>query len=123
MGPPISFNSTQWWWSAIHIAKQNRNAVHVINDHADFAVVEDVAKGGAAADADDCKPGSLDCGNQLKLAILQVVVEQRALGIAGSPLRMLVHFRIDMAIDNQQILPPVIVIIKETIGETHKRDG
>ena len=42
---------------------------------------------------DHRQPGSFDRGHQLKLAIAQIVVEQRALGIALSPLRMLVHLR------------------------------
>ena len=101
----------------IHVAKQYRNAVHVVDDHVDLAVVENVAKRGTATNTDYRKPGPLDGGNHLKLSILQVVIEQRALGIAGSPLRMLIHLRIHMAIDNEQVLPTVIVVIEKSVGK------
>ena len=107
----------------IHVAKQHRNAIHIVDDHVDLAVVEDVAKCGAAANADDCKPGSLDRRNQLELAVLQVVVQKRALAIAGPPLRVFIHFRIDVPIDDQQIFPPVIVVVEESVGKTDKRNG
>ena len=107
----------------VHVAQQHRNAIHVVDDHVDFAIVEDVAKCCAAAHGHHGEARSLHGRDQFELAILQIVIEQWALRIALSPLRMLVHLRIDMAIHNQQILPSVVVVIEKSIGKADKRYG
>src|ERR1035437_10174134 len=105
-----------------NIAQQHRNAVHVIDNDADLAVVENITKGRAAPNADHGKPGSFDRRNQFELAILQIVVEQRALGITGPPLGVFIHLRINVAIDDEQILPTIIVVVKKSVGKTDKRN-
>ena len=69
------------------------------------------------------KACSFHRGHQSEFSVLQVVIKQRPLGIAFSPLRMLVHLGIDMAVDDQQILPAIIVVVEEAIAEADKGNG
>src|SRR6185437_7080410 len=104
----------------IHVAQQYRHAVHIVEDNVDFAVIEQVAERCSTPDADNGKPSSLHRRHQVELAILQIVKKQRALGITGSPIWMLVHAGIDMTVDDQQIFPAVIVVIEKAIAKADK---
>ena len=106
----------------IHVAKQDGRAVHAVDDHVDLAVVEEVTKRCAPADGDDGQPCLLDCGHQFEFAFAQIVIEQRALRVALSPLRVLIDLRIDVAVHDEQILPAVIVVIEEAIAKFDKGD-
>src|ERR1700676_4938073 len=46
----------------VHVAKQYRHAVHIVDNHVDLTVVEDVAKCGSTAHGDRGKPRSLHWG-------------------------------------------------------------
>src|SRR5580658_10168830 len=48
--------------------------------------------------------------------------KQWTFGIRCTP-RFLVHFRVGVAIDKQQILPAVVVEVKESIAKTDEGDG
>ena len=67
--------------------------------------------------------GAFDGGNQSELAVLLVVVKQRALRITLPPIRVLIHLRVDVAVDDQQILPSVVVVIEEAIAKADKGYG
>jgi hypothetical protein len=104
----------------VHISEYCRNAIHAVDHHVDLAIVEYVAKRRPAAHHDISETSSLHGRNQFELAIPWIVVEKRTHGIALSPLRVLVHFPINMAVDKQQILPSVVAAIEESIAETEK---
>ena len=69
------------------------------------------------------EPGAFDGGNQRELAVLLVVIKKRPLRIALPPLRVLVHLGVDMAVDNQQILPAVVVVVQKAVAKAHKGYG
>ena len=94
----------------IHVAQQNRNAVHVVDHDTDFSVVEDISERGATANTNYGKTRSLYRGYQIELAAFQVAIKQWALGVACAPLRMTIHVRVNVAIDDKQILPSIVVV-------------
>ncbi len=104
----------------IHIAQQHWNGIDRIHDNIDLAVVEQVAKCGAAGRSHNRQSGSFDGGHQFKLPGFQVMEQQRALRIRRAP-ALAVDFWIDMAIHNEQILPPVVVVIEETVAKSDER--
>src|ERR1700733_7653414 len=48
--------------------------------------------------------------------------QQRPLGVRGAPV-VLIHHGVDVAIDEEQVFPSVVVIVDELGGPTEKRDG
>ena len=104
----------------VHVAQQNRHAIHVVDDDADLAIVEDVSEGCAARYADSCKPRPFNRRNQLKLAVLQVVIKQGTLRVTLSPFRMTIDFRVYVSIDDEQIFPSVVVVIEKSIAEAYE---
>src|SRR5579872_5196013 len=107
----------------IHVAQQHRTAVRTVDDHVDLAVVEEVPKCRAATDGDGGESCSLGRGHKFEFAVSGIVKEQRALRIALSPFRMLIDLGINVAVDDEQILPAIIVVIKESVAKFHKGDG
>ena len=54
---------------------------------------------------------------------MQIAEEQRPLRVADTPARVLIHLGIDMAVDDEQILPSVVIVIEKAIAEADKWDG
>src|SRR5579863_6143503 len=106
-----------------HVAQQQGSFVHTVDDHVDLAVVKEVPKCRATADGDRGESCSFDRGHKGEFAVARVVKEQRALRIALSPFRMLIDLGINVAVDDEQILPAIIVVIKESVAKFHKGDG
>jgi len=107
----------------VYVAQQHRDSVHIVDDYADLAIIEDIAERRTAAHHQLRESGALHRRDQFELAVLQVVIEQGALGIALAPIRVLVRLRINVAIDDEQILPAVVVVIEESISESDKRNA
>ena len=107
----------------IHVAQQHRRSVDGIDDHIDFAVVEQVAEGRAARGDHDCQPGALHRRDVLEFPVLRsvghVVKQQRPLRTGRAPV-VLIHLRIDVAVHFKQIEPAVIVVVEEPIAPADK---
>ena len=111
----------------IHVAQQHGRAVDGVDDHVDLAVVEQVAKGRAARRDDVGQAGALDRRNVLEFPLLSacvrhVVKQQRPLGKGGAPV-VLVHLRVDVAVDHEQVEPAVVVVVEEAVAPADKGDG
>lgn len=104
----------------IDIAEENGNSVHVVENHADLSVIKNVTECGATSDRDHGEAGSLDSGHQLKFAVVQIVMEEHPLCVALAPFRMLIYFGVHVAIDDQQVFPSVVVVVKKTVRKLTK---
>ena len=94
------------------IDKEAGRGVHVADDGGKFAIVPEIADGEAARRFrhGDARAGG--CGNVSERAVAIVVIENaRLLVIAAEMLH--VHFGIDVAVDEEQIGPAVVVKIEE----------
>ena len=74
----------------IYVAQQDWQTVDAVHDYVDLAVVEQVLNAAPRLTVTTASPGSLDRRHQLEFAIAQIVIEQRALCVALSPLGMLI---------------------------------
>ena len=98
----------------VHVAQQYRRTIHYIDHHIDLAVVEQIAKCAAAARNDICQPCAFYRRYELKLLPGQIVKEQRALREARAPIEF-VHLGINMAVDEKQVLPSVVVVVEKSV--------
>src|SRR5271166_6224258 len=95
------------------IAQQRRNTIEVIDDHIEFAVVEQIAYRQAPANIGLGERRSLDSGDQFEPLAADVMKKQGTLGITRPP-RLLVDDWVDMAVGNNQVLPAIVVIIEKS---------
>ena len=107
----------------VYVFEQDGDSVHVADDDVDFAPVEDVAKGSAAAYGDDCESGALDGGDFGEFTVFEVVEQLVALGVAGAPLGVLVDLGVDVAVGDEEVFPAVVVIVEEAVGKADEGDG
>src|ERR1700761_8539067 len=96
----------------IDIAQQRRREIHIVDDNIDPAIIEEVAKGCTARRNDKGKTRSFDRWHQVKVLALLVVKQQGAFGVGGTPV-VLVDHGINVAVDEKQIFPAVVVVVEE----------
>src|SRR6266851_5414468 len=102
------------------IPEQLRSAVEIINDHIDIAVVIDVAKSSSPT-CTFLRKRSTELGAYLgKRAVTVVVMHEVSLPVSR-------QLRIDMTVDDQEINPTVVVVVKKlgsptNVGKTYGSD-
>src|SRR6185503_19688984 len=60
--------------------------------------------------------------NSFKFSVLEIVEQQRLLGKTGSPL-VGIHCRVDVSVYNEEIQPPVVVVVDEARAPAEKRNS
>src|ERR1035441_1436115 len=101
----------------INITEQYGRAINRVDDDINLPFVEQVAKGRSTRRNDRCQTRSLDRRNIFEFPILassvrDVVKEQRAFGEGRAPI-VLVHLRVDVAVDHEEIEPAVVVVVQD----------
>ena len=104
-----------------HVAEEGWRAVHVVDDDVDAAVVEEVAEGHAAGDGEFGEAAAFDGRDELELAA-DVVEELGALGPGGAPV-LLVDGGVDVAVDDEEVEPAIVVVVEEGGTPAEERDG
>src|SRR5580658_2603104 len=104
----------------IHIPQKYWNAICIVDDHIDFAVIEEITECGSAANADFRQSRALNGWYQFERPIPEIVKKQRTLSVRTTPFRMAVRNWINMAVFNEQVFPAVVVVVNKTISETDK---
>src|SRR5271166_5730302 len=93
------------------IAEQRRDTIEIIDDHIEFAVVEQIAYRQAPANIGLGERRSLDSGDQFEPLATYVMKKQGTLGITRSP-GLIIDDWVDMAVSDNQVLPAIVVIIE-----------
>ena len=104
----------------IDVLQQYWGSIHGVDDHIDLAVVEEIAERRSASPGHHRETGPFYRRYIVKLALVVVVEQQRALGVGRSPI-MIVNLGIDVAVHHHRILPSVVVVVKKGSSPTHKR--
>src|SRR5882762_8207478 len=95
------------------VAQQCRRRVNVVDDHVDVAIVEEVAESRAAAGDHVCQAAASGRWHFNKFCAVNVSEELRTLSPSCSPV-LEIHFGIDVAVDDKEILQAVVVKIEES---------
>lgn len=107
----------------IDIAEQSGSMVDAVDDDIDLSVVEDITETGAAPREYICQPGTDYRRHKLKfLSLIDVVEQQRPLRERCAKI-VFVNFREDMAVDKENVLPAIIVVIDKFGRPREKRIG
>ena len=101
------------------VAQQGRWAIEVVDDEVEVAVVVEIAARRAAADA-RCHEGRASVRRDLHEGAVAVVpVEQRPLTVGGAGVPA-VELRVDMAVDDEEIEPAVVVVVEDCVPQPTK---
>ena len=93
----------------IDVAQEGGGTVDVVDDDINFAVIEKVAESGSATHANFGQSCAFDGGDEFEFAVLKVVKKEWTLSIGCSPFGVLVYAGVNVAIDDEQVLPSIVV--------------
>ena len=96
------------------VAQQLRPAIQIVDDHVDIAIIIYIAEGGSPARVFFRKRSAQLCGHFGKGPVAIVLVNEIALAVAW-------QLGVDVAVDDKQINPTIVVIVKELGSPTHVR--
>src|SRR5580700_11207031 len=105
----------------IDVAQERGWHIDVIHDNIDLAVVKQIAKCGAPRGHYDGKPRVFDGRYKFELLSRNIAEKKRSLREAGAPV-VPVHFRVYMPAGNENILPPVVVVVDKSVAPAEERN-
>src|SRR6266550_7426972 len=99
------------------VAQQGGWPIQVVDDYVDIAIVVEVPNGAAASQILESNGWSGFRGNVLEMTVPKIAIQNPRLLVGD--VEFLVHdLRVDVAIGNEEVLPPIVIKIEEAYPKT-----
>src|SRR5580658_489729 len=105
--------------SGANITENHGRAIEILNHDVDRSIVEEIAKRSATADLRNLNGRADKFAYVLESAVVLIQEEQFWFAVFGSGLGGGIHLRIDVAVDDEQIRPSVIIKVEESVAPSN----
>src|SRR6266853_1262893 len=122
LGPSNQFEGNPVIAILHHVAKQRRSRIHIIKNHVDVTIIEEIPERGAPGRNYEGKAAPRCRRHLLELCTIHMAEKLRTLGPSGSPIT-LVNRRIHVAVGDEYIQQAIVIKIQETCAPTQERNG